>query len=73
MDSSTAKTVVRSRPGSKMAVKEPLAGLCSRTAAAWGASCTRRRIHTTSSAGSAPVQNVTRQARSPSTNENTSV
>ncbi len=79
MESSTAKSVVRSRPvdpgrsGRKIAENEPLRALLSRAAAACGASWTLRRTHTTSRAGSAPVQNITRQARSPSASEKITV
>ncbi len=73
MESRTAKNVVRNMPGLKIAANEPLWVLRSRTAIASGASCTRRRIQMTSSAGSAPVQNMIRQARSSPTNEKTSV
>lgn len=79
MESSPAKIVVRSRPGDsavpglKIAANEPFSALFSRAAAASGASCTRRRIQMTSSAGSAPVQNITRQARSSSRKEKTRV
>ncbi len=60
-------------PGLKIAANEPLPAPFSRTSAALGASWTLRRTHTTRRAGSAPVQNMTRQARSSPASENTSV
>lgn len=79
MESSTANTVVRSSPGAeavpgrKITANEPFSALRSRAALAFGASSTERRTQITSSAGSAPVQNITRQARSSSRKEKTIV
>jgi hypothetical protein len=56
-----------------MAVNDPFWGLFLRRSAASGASCTLRRTQTTSRAGSAPVQNITRQAMSSSRNWKTIV
>jgi hypothetical protein len=56
-----------------MAANEPFSALASRRSVAWGASFTWRRTQMTSSAGSAPVQNITRQARSSSMNSKTRV
>lgn len=79
MESRLAKSVTRSRPGApavpglKIAAKEPRPASFARASAALGASWTLRRIQTTSRAGSAPVQNMTRQARSSPASENTRV